>query len=155
MTKQESYRIVIEAEIRAQMLYEALAKSFTNNDTRSVFHELIILEKGHEEKVRAAFKQEFPGEDFKLMGNLKLDLQDVNLNDPKDVLEYAIGKEDLANGIYLGMAEKESDAEIKAMMLKFAKEENDHKALLLAEVQRIQGAMQWYDPSELNGMMED
>ncbi|GAB1467718.1 hypothetical protein MASR2M64_04000 [Candidatus Cloacimonadota bacterium] len=154
MTRQESYRIVIEAEIRSQMLYEALAKSFRSAHTDFVFDELIILEKAHEEKVRAAFKKEFPNEDFKLMENLKLDLLGIDLSDPKNLLDFAISREELANSIYLDMAKESKDEGIKAMMLKFADEENQHKALLLAEIQRIQGAMKWYDPSELNGFMD-
>ncbi len=155
MTRQESYRIVIEAEIRSQMLYEALAKSFRNGEANSVFHELIIYEKAHEDKVRAAYAEEFPGEALMLMDNPKLDMPGVNLNDPKDVLEFAISREAVANSIYLSMAAETQDAGIKAMMLQFAKEETEHKALLLVEIQRIHGALQWYDPSELNGMMED
>ncbi|PKN73484.1 MAG: hypothetical protein CVU50_01860 [Candidatus Cloacimonetes bacterium HGW-Cloacimonetes-3] len=155
MTRQESYRIVIEAEIRSRMLYEALAKSFANDETDSVFHELIIYEKAHEDKVRAAFAVEFPDEELKLMSTFKLEMPGVNLSDPKEVLEFAISREELANSIYLSMAAETKDEGIKAMMLQFAEEETKHKTLLLAEIQRLQGAFQWYDPSELNGMMED
>jgi rubrerythrin len=147
--------MVIEAEIRSQILYGALAKSFRNGETNAVFHELITLEKAHEEKVRAAFSREFPGEKLKQMDNPKLEMPGVNLYDPKEVLEFAISREELANSIYSSMAAQTKDEDIKAMLLQFAEEETEHKALLLLEVQRIHGALQWYDPSELNGMMED
>jgi rubrerythrin len=155
MTRQDSYRMVIEAEIRSQKLYDALANSFRNSDTSKVFNELIMFEQAHEAKVREAFTREFPHEKLELTeGNTPI-LQGVNLTDPKDVLEYAISREELAAGIYLSMAEQTTDTDIKAMLIRFANEEENHKTLLLAEVQRLHGALNWYDPSELTGLMED
>jgi rubrerythrin len=61
MDRKEAYRIAIEAEMRSQMLYQALAKSFRKPNTSLVFQELVILERNHEEKVRDAFATEFPG----------------------------------------------------------------------------------------------
>ena len=79
----------------------------------------------------------------------------INLSDPKEVLEYAITREESAHDGYLALAAHATDLEIKSTLLRFAAEEIDHKALLIAEVQRIQGVLTWYDPSELNGLMED
>ena len=61
MTLEDSYRMVIAEEIRAQKMYQALAKSFAKPETSNVFKELVVLEKMHEEKVRSAFAKEFPG----------------------------------------------------------------------------------------------
>jgi rubrerythrin len=155
MTRHESYRMVIEAEIRSQKLYEALALSFRNADTSKIFNELILFEQAHEAKVRQAFAKEFPNDELVLTESISPELKGVNLSDPKDVLDYAISREELAAGIYLSMAEQTKDADIKAMLIRFANEEDNHKILLLAEVQRLHGALQWYDPSELTGLMED
>lgn len=155
MTRKESFKVAVEAEIRSQLLYDALSKSFGNNETYNAFHELMIYETTHEEKLRNAFAAEFPGELLVTDGERKLSIPGVELTDPKDVLEYAISREEEANAIYLAMAKDSSDAATKAMLLQLAEEECNHKALLLAEVQRLHGAMQWYDPSELSGLMED
>jgi rubrerythrin len=155
MTRQEGYRTVIEAEIRSQNLYKALAKSFRNADTSAVFNELLILEENHETKVRAAYSREFPNEELHLMDDPSMQISGVNLQEPQEVLEFAISREELAESIYKKMAEDSVDPEIKEMMLQFAAEEMDHKTLLLTEIQRLHGALQWFDPSELNGLMED
>lgn len=155
MTRQESYRIVIEAEIRSQNLYKALAKSFRNDETKAVFNELVLLEENHEHKVREAFAVEFPREELHLMDELDLELSGVNLQEPQEVLDFAISREELAEGIYKKMAEQTLDPEIKDLLLQFAAEEEDHKTLLLTEIQRLHGALLWYDPSELTGLMEE
>lgn len=155
MTRQEGYRIVVEAEIRSQNLYKALAKSFRNAETSAVFNELLLLEENHETKVRAAFSREFPHQELFIAADLSMQLSGVNLSDPKEVLLFAISREELAEEIYIKMAADAIDPEIKDMMLQFAAEELDHKTLLLTEIQRIQGAMTWFDPSELTGFMED
>ncbi|MDD4309821.1 MAG: ferritin family protein [Candidatus Cloacimonetes bacterium] len=155
MNIQDSYRIVIEAEIRSQKLYKALAKSFRNSDTKAVFHELVTLEENHEGKIRAAYNQEFPQQTLVLQEGPDVEMKGIDLHDPKAVLAFAISREELAQSIYLSMAKQTSDIAVKTLLLQFAEEEANHKALLLAEIQRLQGAMNWFDPSELNGLMED
>jgi len=71
------------------------------------------------------------------------------------VLEYAMSREDIARDHYLILAEDTDDAQLKDMLLLFAREEEQHREVLLAQLQEMQGAMQWYDPSELSGLMED
>ncbi len=61
MTLKDSYRIVIAAEIRAQKMYQALAKSFAKPETSNVFKELVVLEKLHEEKNGLHLPESFPG----------------------------------------------------------------------------------------------
>jgi rubrerythrin len=41
MDRQQAYRIAIEAEIRSQNLYKALAKSFKNEQTEKFFNQLV------------------------------------------------------------------------------------------------------------------
>jgi len=53
------------------------------------------------------------------------------------------------------LAEDTDNAQLKYMLLLFAREEEQHREVLLAQLQEMQGAMQWYDPSELSGLMED
>ncbi len=155
MTRKESFKIAVEAERRSQLLYDALSKSFSNNETYNAYHELMLLETAHEEKLRNAFAVEFPNDILVIDVITKLNIPGVELNDPKDVLEYAISREDEANAIYTAMAKESSDPATKMMLEQLAREELNHKALLLAEVQRMHGIMKWYDPSELSGLMED
>jgi rubrerythrin len=155
MTLEDSYRMVIAAEIKAQKMYQALEKSFARPETSSVFKELVILEKMHEEKMRIAFAKQFPGQEIILPEEPVKIMQKVNLNDPKEVLEFAISKEEESIKLYRGMAEQTTEPEIKKQLLQFANEEEGHKSILLTEIQRLQGALEWFDPSELTGLMED
>ncbi len=155
MTLEDSYRMVIAEEIRAQKMYQALAKSFAKPETSNVFKELVVLEKMHEEKVKSAFAKEFPGQTITLQEEPIKEMQGVNWNDPQEVLEFAITKEEESVELYKNMAEQTREPEIKKQLLQFAKEEEGHKSILLSEIQRLQGALQWFDPSELSGLMED
>lgn len=155
MTIQETYSLIIEAEISSQKLYKALAKSFSNPETSDLFKELVLLEENHETRIRAAFSTEFPGEELPTMENPPWEMKAIKLDDPADVLAYAISREELAQSTYISLAHQTETPEIQALLLQFAEEETQHKNLLLAETQRLHGAMQWFDPSELNGLMED
>ncbi len=155
MTLQETYKMVISAEIRAQKLYEALAKSFGKPETKAVFTELVVLEKNHETKVREIYAELFPGEDLTVRVEEPIELQGLNLGDPKAVLDFAIQREDLAAMIYLSLADQTHSFEIKKLLNKFAAEEENHKIVLQTEIDRLQGTLEWFDPSELNGLMED
>ncbi len=77
------------------------------------------------------------------------------MNDPKEVLEFAISKEEEAVELYKDLAEQTKEPDISKQLLQFAQEEESHKVILLSEIQRLQGALQWFDPSELTGLMED
>jgi rubrerythrin len=61
----------------------------------------------------------------------------------------------LAQNIYLKLAEQTEDETTQKLLLRFAQEEVQHKELLFTELEKLQGILQWYDPSELNGLMED
>jgi len=116
---------------------------------------LVVLEKLHEEKMRSAFAREFPGQAIELQEEPVKEMQSVNLNDPKEVLEFAISKEEEAVELYKDLAEQTKEPDISKQLLQFAQEEESHKVILLSEIQRLQGALQWFDPSELTGLMED
>ncbi|MCB5265594.1 MAG: ferritin family protein [Candidatus Cloacimonetes bacterium] len=154
MNRQDAYRIAIEAEIRSQNLYKALAKSFKNEQTEQFYNQLVLYEKDHEEKVRGLYAKEFPHEKLKLVGSLDMQMEGLELGDPKAVLEFAISREELAQNIYLKLAEQSEDADTKALLEQLAKEEEHHKELLYAEVEKIQGLLKWFDRSELDGFME-
>ena len=70
MKRQEAFRIAIEAEIRSQNLYKALARSFRNPESAQVFNQLVQYEENHEAKMRELFAVEFPEETLRLMDNL-------------------------------------------------------------------------------------
>ncbi len=155
MNKQDAYRIAIEAEIRSQKLYQALARSFQNSETAQFFNQLLRYETDHEVKLRKLYAQEYPGQTLTLTEDPDIELKKLNLVDPKAVLEFAISREELAQVIYLRLAEQSEDERTKALLQQLADEEVNHKELLFAEIEKLQGIMQWYDPSELNGLMED
>ena len=154
MNRKQTYHVVIEAEIRSQLLYKSMAKSFRNPETSAIFQELMVLEKNHEEKMRAAYAKEFPGEKVGQLSPSIPQIKDIEMTDPIAVLEFAIGREDMAAEIYRNMAAETEDAEIKALLITFADEEEQHKEVILTEMQRVQGAVIWFDPSELDGLLE-
>ena len=88
------------------------------------------------------------------MDDLTMELRCVKLDDTKQVLEFAISREELAQNIYLKLAEQSKDKDTEKLLLQFAGEEEQHKELLFAELEKLHGILQWFDPSELNGMME-
>ena len=154
MDRKDAYRIAIEAEIRSQNLYKALAKSFNNEETAQFYNQLVKYETDHEKKVRGLFAKEFPGEKLKLVGNVKMEMEGLEFDDPKQVLEFAISREELAQNIYLKLAEQSEDADTKALLEQLAAEEEQHKDLLFAEIEKLHNILQWYDSSELDGFME-
>ncbi|MCK9556620.1 MAG: ferritin family protein [Candidatus Cloacimonetes bacterium] len=154
MHRKEAYRIAVEAEIRSQNLYKALAKSFKHKETKDFFAQLLLYEEIHEQKVRELYAREYPGKPLQLMQDLNMELQGVKLEDPKQVLEFAMSREELAQNIYLKLAEQSEDESTKALLKQFAAEELHHKELLFAELEKLHGILQWFDPSELNGLME-
>ncbi len=154
MDRKELYTMAIDQEVRSQNLYEILAKSFRNSQTSSFFRELLLLEKTHEEKLRQACAREFPGLEIQVEGRLKQDLKGLDVSDPKALLNFAISREETARDHYKDFAAQTQDPGLKEMLLGLADEEEEHKSLLLTEIQRMQGALTWFDPSELNGLME-
>ncbi len=155
MDRKETYRIAIEAEIMSQNVYRAMAKSFALPEASSVFLQLIPYEEMHEAKMRELFAKEFPNENQNFDKNLMPNIKHVKIKEPKDVLDFAISREEQANSIYISLAAETSDPAVKELLLSFAQEEENHKVILFTEIQRLQGMIQWFDPSELSGIMED
>lgn len=155
MDKRELYRLALAAELRSQELYRTLARSYLHPETSAFFNELVRLEKIHEEKLRKAFARDFPGQRLEAEVKLGHELKELDLTDPQVLLEFALSREELAQSHYLDFAAQAGDPELKILLQHLADEEEQHKNLLLEEMSRIQGALQWFDPSELTGLMED
>ncbi len=155
MDRKETYRVAIQAEIMSQNLYKSLAKSFSKPEATTVFMQLIPYEEMHEAKLRELFNAEFPGEELDLDLQQMPDFKQFKIVEPKQILDFAISREEIAKDIYLKMAAEAKDSETKELLLGFAGEEDNHKTILFTEVQRLQGMIEWFDPSELNGFMED
>lgn len=156
MTRKEAYILAIQNEIKSQNLYTAMAKSFGKSEMATTLLSLVPLEKNHEEKLRLLFAKEFPNEVIEVDPKLtpKFGYAEI-VNDPQALFEFAISREDLAQNGYLQLASGSTDAEVKVLFENFANEELQHKELLESEIQRINGLMSWYDPSELTGLVED
>lgn len=155
MNKRETIQAAIQAEIMSQNLYKHLAKSFTKPEASSVFLQLVPQEELHEAKLRELYNAEFAENPMDLDLEKVAEVKQMKITEPKQALEYAISREEMAQNIYLKLAEESFDAATKAMLLKLATEEDNHKTILFTEIQRLQGMLEWFDPSELNGFMED
>ena len=154
MDKKRAYEAAIEAEIRAQNLYRALMKSFNNPQSEQIYNQLIIFEEFHEDQLRELFAKDFPGEKPQVNENIAPRLDGIKLEDPKAVLEFAITEEERAHEVYSNLADQCEDEATKEILLELAREEERHKEVLYTEVERLEGILQWYDPSELAGYMD-
>lgn len=155
-SRKDAYILAIHYEIKSQSLYKSLAKSFRQENISQTFRSLVPLEEIHEEKLRNAFQREFPNDKLVIdEDQVKHDVPADMINDPKSILEFAIGREELAHDAYIRLASGCIDQEMKTLFQQFAEEESNHKVILQTEIQRIQGLISWYDPSELNGLVEE
>lgn len=155
MDRKDTYIIAITAEIRSQRMYQAMAKSFKKPENSAIFQQLVLMEKTHEEKLRKAFEKEFPGDELQIDVPLDKCFKGLDLSDPVVLIQFAIEREEVSHYHYQSLAKDCKDPQIREMLLLFAQEELQHKELLLDQEQSLQGAMTWYDPSELTGFMED
>lgn len=156
LDRKEAFRLAIQNEIMSQILYAALSRSFRKNPAVAItFTHLIPMEALHEEKLRAAFAKEFPGTELKLDKKQSPSLKASELDDPKKVLSFAISRETAAHQLYLNMASESTDPTLVKLLNELAAEEDNHKTVLETEILRLEGLMTWFDPSELNGLMED
>jgi rubrerythrin len=154
--RKEAFCLAIHYEIASQRLYEMLANSFESNpEIYNTFKHLIPMEKMHEEKLREVLAKEFPDFEPIIDDNYATDLDITDLNDPEKVLQFAISRENLAQKAYLTLAKDSSDPSLQQLFNELAQEEVNHQLVLENEILRIEGLITWYDPSELNGLVED
>jgi rubrerythrin len=154
--RKEAYRLAIMNEIKAQILYELMSASFKERpETAIVFKRLIPLEKMHEDKLRAAFKKEFPNAVLNTDEKQQPYMKPADINDPKKVLIFAIYREIDAAKMYKSMAAETTDADLIDLLNQLARDEENHQAILEQEIALLQGQMSWFDPSELSGLVED
>ncbi len=152
----EIFNLAIQNEIMSQNLYSALAKSFASNpDISKVLAGLVPLEKIHEEKLRKAFQKEFPGVTPEVDIKLSHLIKPEDIDDPLAALDFAISREIVAAEIYAKMAASSTDSELMEFLRGLSAEEENHRVLLETEILRIDNLMTWFDPSELNGLVED
>ncbi len=155
-TIKEAFLFGIQNEIKAKNLYSLLHKAFFEAEVGSIFKELIELENIHKQKLIEQFEKLFPNEkpeiDPKAMYSFH---SEIDLKDANDVLQFAISMEQSAHDKYDELAAQTDNDEIKELFNYLASEEDNHKQLLEDEIERIHGAMTWFDPSELNGLQED
>lgn len=155
-SRKEAYLLAIQYEIKSQNLYKSLAKSFSKENIRMTFMNLVPLEEIHEEKLRAAYAREFPGESINIdSSKIVGDIPARTIDDPKTIIEFAIDREQLAHDAYIRLALGCIEPSMRTLFEQFAEEENNHKIILQTEIQRIEGLISWYDPSELSGLVED
>ncbi len=154
-TIKNAYLYGIQNEIKTKNLYTLLQKAFLKAQVGNIFKELIELEKIHEKKLTEQYMKLFPGEkpdvDHEEIFTFH---SEIDLKDANDVLQFAIAMEQQAHEKYTQLATDTEDEETRALFSYLAGEENNHKELLQDEIERIHGAMTWFDPSELNGLQE-
>lgn len=154
--RKETYRLAIQNEVMSQNLYSALARSFEKHQAAaSVFHRLVTMELGHEEKLRKAYLKEYPDSPLIIDENMSHQLELTDISDPVKVLQFAISREEIAAAIYHKMAAASADNDLINLLNNLAQEEEYHKTILETDILRIEGLLTWYDSSELDGLLED
>jgi rubrerythrin len=154
--RKETFILAIQAEIMSQNLYKLLAAAFTAKpEISSVFAHLVPMEMLHEEKLRALFRTEFPDETIHIDPTVVHKAGIENISDPEKVLEFAITREEIAFEIYTKMAAESADPDTIKLLNTLAEDEDNHKIILQTEILRLDNLMTWFDPSELNGLVED
>jgi rubrerythrin len=154
--RKQTIILAIQAEVMSQNLYKMLAASFAKRpEVSSVFTSLVPMERIHEEKLTALFEKEFPGVPLELVQKLFNKGTAFDIGDPQKVLEFAINREEIAFDLYRKMAAETTDPEVVKLLNTLASEEENHKIILQTEILRLDNLMIWFDPSELNGLVED
>ena len=155
MTRKEAILYAIENEIKAQNFYKMMSEK-CDNEAKQIFLNLIPMEKIHEEKLRSIFHDEFPGDKVEIKDNLKpkFKVKQTDLRDPKTIYELGIDNENAAEKLYKKLADETEDISVKEVFLKLAQEESNHAELLQTEIERLTNIIEWFDDSELNGLME-
>jgi rubrerythrin len=152
----QSLSLAIKAEVMSQNLYKMLAASYAKRpEVSAIFTNLIPMERLHEEKLSALFEKNFPGVVPEIDRVIFHKADNVNIKDPVKVLEFAISREEMAHDNYSRMASYATDPDTKNLFSSLAIEEDNHKSVLQTEILRLDNLMTWFDPSELNGLVED
>ena len=124
-------------EVKAQVLYENMAKKSKDKLAKAKFKFLAEAERGHRDRLEEIFarithgKKPVPRD----LGEKGGEAQDTT--DPGDdilkVLQMAINAEEAANHLYASIAEKMVNVEGRRMFEELAEEELNHRRLLEAE----------------------
>jgi len=154
--RKEALLLAIQNEIMAQNLYALMAKAFTDEQSRAMFLGLVPLEELHEDKLTEVFRSEFGDEDIDVDREALPSFKArQSLEDPLNILRFAVDQELVAHADYKRLAATAADDDTRVLFQNLAAEELNHKALLEARMEEMHGLLTWFDPSELNGLMED
>ena len=153
--RKEALILAIQNEIKAQNLYLMMARAFSDDDSRQTFLGLVPMEEMHEDKLTEIYRAEFDDEPDLDRNALPQFKARRDLKDPKHILQFAVDQELIAHASYKKLAGLAQHDDMRTLFEGLAEEELQHKALLEDRLEQIQGLMTWFDPSELNGLMED
>lgn len=123
-------------EVKAQVLYDNLAKKATDKLAKAKFKFLAEAERGHRERLEEIFERITHGKK-PVPRDLGEKGEANEISDPGDdilkVLQMAINAEETANRLYSTIAEKMVNAEGRRMFEELAEEELSHRRLLETE----------------------
>ncbi|RMG59880.1 MAG: rubrerythrin [Deltaproteobacteria bacterium] len=164
----KAIHIAIGNEKGACKRYLKFAKKTKDEKGRLVLLNLALDEIGHLEKLEKHLYALLEGKPWVLpktdeaepavvdAGEANVDLLNLNIEDLDDLkaLEVALEYEILANKFYLRQAEKAEEGELKSLFLSLAKEEENHKKIIQAEIDAISQNGFWFDYQEFSVEME-
>ncbi|AFK22041.1 hypothetical protein containing Rubrerythrin subfamily-like domain [Pyrococcus sp. ST04] len=130
----------LTGEVDSTKLYKFLYKKLPDGYPKMKFLEFMRIEQDHDEKVMRIFKALFPREE-PLKVELKTwpkifeerDFRLEKVKDYLDVLEIGMDAEQLAEGVYLMLADILEEPDYKRLFLKLAEDERDHYNFLKDE----------------------
>ncbi len=164
----KAIHIAIGNEKGACKRYLKFARKTNDEKGRLVLLNLALDELGHLEKLEEQLDAMLEGKPWVLpvtkdtekavveTGEADVDLLNLDIETLDDIraLELALEYEVLANRFYLRQAEKTDDETLKSLFLSLAKEEENHKKIIQAEIDAISQNGFWFDYQEFSVELE-
>ena len=128
----EIVEFAIQHEQSAARLYELMAEKAEGAGLKKFFLELVIVEKGHETRLRQVLEGKMGGFGAAVTADMKITETALNIKlEPttsyQDALLFAMRAEKAAVELYEGLAAKAEDAILKEIFSTLADEERQHK----------------------------
>jgi rubrerythrin len=141
LTTLEVLTIGIKAEMAAQALYSKMKEMSDVPELQDTMDFLIGQEERHEHFMRKAFNDQFPDVEIKVPEKSVIPGIEKEIGDNagmKELFEFAMEKEKIANEFYTDLASKTRDPNSRKLLEYIASMELSHLAILKAEYHKFE-----------------
>jgi rubrerythrin len=123
----------IKKEIESQRLYSDLSGRMKNPAARAAFEDLVVQERGHQEKLEQYRAGKLKGSlskdhviDYRIADLVSGPDMSPNM-DLKDAFLFAASREKASHELYTGLAVIHPEGEVRTLLLQLANQELEHK----------------------------